>query len=449
MKRLALIVALVALAATPAEAQKFPAFVTGQPTQNTLVGTEAVPVIVGSGAGAQTFQATSGAFAQLVYGNPWTWPQPETFDSLILGNVTGGGTQCLHASNTGAVTGTGSDCGSGGGGAVSSVFGRTGTVTAQSGDYSFSLIAGALPLTQVAAQAADTVVMNASGGAASPAAVALISCSTASSALTYNTTTHVWGCNTISGSGTVNSGTAGQLAGYAATGTAVSPFTTGNGISVSATNGTINLTVPDSVQTTAYTVAAADMAGTINLGGAGSTLTIPAISSTVLAANMSVCYANRGSGNWTISSTPTINGLPSTTVFPGGGGCFVSNGTTLDWQPGRVGDEARLNLTDQVLNGGANVTVPSLTTGALTVDCGKSPLQEITNGGAFTITAPANDGSCVIKVINNASAGAITFSGFEVGANTGDALNTTSGSKFFIYVARIGGDASYRVAALQ
>ena len=45
-----------------------------------------------------------------------------------------GSTQCLHVDTTGAVSGMGADCGTGSG-AVASVFGRTGTVTANSGDY--------------------------------------------------------------------------------------------------------------------------------------------------------------------------------------------------------------------------------------------------------------------------------------------------------------------------
>jgi hypothetical protein len=80
----------------------------------------------------------------------------------------------------------------------------------------------AIPLSGLATQAVDTVVANASGSTAAPTAVAVGSCSAASSALTYNTTTHAFGCNTISGSGTVNSGTANHLAYYASSTTAVS-----------------------------------------------------------------------------------------------------------------------------------------------------------------------------------------------------------------------------------
>lgn len=60
-----------------------------------------------------------------------------------------------------------------------------------------------LPLTGLATQAANTVVMNATGGVASPTAVAINDCQGTGKALTYNQTTHAWGCNTISGGGNI------------------------------------------------------------------------------------------------------------------------------------------------------------------------------------------------------------------------------------------------------
>jgi hypothetical protein len=63
-----------------------------------------------------------------------------------------------------------------------------------------------IPLTALASQAQDTVVMNASGSSTSPTAVAMPTtgtngCAGTSNALTYNTSTHALGCNSISGSG--------------------------------------------------------------------------------------------------------------------------------------------------------------------------------------------------------------------------------------------------------
>jgi hypothetical protein len=112
----------------------------------------------------------------------------------------------------------------------------------------------------------------------------------------------------------------------------------------------------------------------------------------------------------------------------------------------------RPNATDQTISGGANVTSYNIGTessGTYTVDCGKAPLQYLTDGGAFTLAAPANDGSCVVLVTNNSSAGTITFSGFSEGSNTGDSLNTTNTDKFSIFIWEIDGTAGYRVAAHQ
>jgi hypothetical protein len=57
-------------------------------------------------------------------------------------------------------------------------------------------------LSQLSAQAADTLVMNASGSSASPTAVAAPTggtngCSGATNSVTYNNSTHSWGCNTV------------------------------------------------------------------------------------------------------------------------------------------------------------------------------------------------------------------------------------------------------------
>ena len=54
-----------------------------------------------------------------------------------------GSTQCLHVSSSGVVSGTGSDCGSGGGGGVTSWNTRTGAVVPAIGDYTLDQIGGA------------------------------------------------------------------------------------------------------------------------------------------------------------------------------------------------------------------------------------------------------------------------------------------------------------------
>lgn len=115
----------------------------------------------------------------------------------------------------------------------------------------------------------------------------------------------------------------------------------------------------------------------------------------------------------------------------------------------RIANTAYLDTEDQTVAGGARVTSKSITAGSVTFDPGDRPLQYQTNSGAFTITAPSYDGSFVVMVTNDGSAGAITFSGFTVGSNVGDALTTTDTHKFKIYIDRINSVSSYAIQALQ
>jgi len=126
----------------------------------------------------------------------------------------------------------------------------------------------------------------------------------------------------------------------------------------------------------------------------------------------------------------------------------ATGGGAVTFQGGSYTDAA-LTLTDQTLSGGANLTVYNPSAGAYTVDCGKNPGQWIANTGAFTLTAPSSDGECDLQIENGSGAGAVTFSGFTEGSNTGDALDTTSGHKFLVGVTRIHGTSHYLVSALQ
>lgn len=70
-----------------------------------------------------------------------------------------------------------------------------------------------------------------------------------------------------------------------------------------------------------------------------------------------------------------------------------------------------------------------------------------TNGGAHTLAPQSGDGSIVVQYTNNASAGAITTSGFD--AVTGDSLTTTDGDDFMCYLTVIGTFQHLHVVALQ
>jgi hypothetical protein len=94
-------------------------------------------------------------------------------------------------------------------------------------------------------------------------------------------------------------------------------------------------------------------------------------------------------------------------------------------------------------------TISSGTT-TLEVDgANEENFKKCVNGGAFILSPPSTSSSCVIvlRVTNNGSAGAITFTGFTV--QDGDDLTTTNGHDFFITVIECGGFSSATVKALQ
>lgn len=174
----------------------------------------------------------------------------------------------------------------------------------------------------------------------------------------------------------------------------------------------------------------------LNPGTVAGVVGLSVTSGKTLTVNNSLTLAGTDGKTLTLSNSITLAGTDATTLTG----------------PSSSAHLAALDLADQTLSGGANVTSSNLGTkssGTLTIDCGACPLQYVTNGGAFTLAAPANDGSCLLLITNNASAGAITFSGFTVGSSTGDPLTTTNTNKFLLVIARVNGTSTYLVKALQ
>jgi hypothetical protein len=117
---------------------------------------------------------------------------------------------------------------------------------------------------------------------------------------------------------------------------------------------------------------------------------------------------------------------------------------------------ASLTGINQILSGGAVVNTSvngNLGTPAgsstLTVNCGLSPYQYLTNNAAFTLAAPTYDSGCDIMITNGASAGVITPSGFTTNSNTGEPLTTVSGNHFLLHIERINSISTYLIKALQ
>lgn len=95
--------------------------------------------------------------------------------------------------------------------------------------------------------------------------------------------------------------------------------------------------------------------------------------------------------------------------------------------------------TADVLTAGFAATVHDLGTissGTTTLDEANGNLQKCVNGGAFTLAPTSNSSTVVLQVTNNASAGAVTTSGFTL--TDGDSIDTGNGDDFFFYCTVIG-----------
>lgn len=187
-------------------------------------------------------------------------------------------------------------------------------------------VTGNLPNANLASQTANTVLGALT--ATTPSGLAVPSCSTASSALTW-TSGGGFGCNTISGSGTVNSGTAGQMAYYATSTTAVSGNANAN-----ISSGALSLGVNTSVAGSVKLFGATSGDATIQVAAVAGTSTVfqlPASNGTngfVLSTNGSgVTSWIAATGTGTITSITPGNGLTSTLTATAPGSAITSTGT--------------------------------------------------------------------------------------------------------------------------
>jgi hypothetical protein len=107
---------------------------------------------------------------------------------------------------------------------------------------------------------------------------------------------------------------------------------------------------------------------------------------------------------------------------------------------------------DDALTGGYTATADddgTKSTGTYTPNPAGGNLKRIVNGGAFTLAAPTASGdyTLIIQMTNNASAGAVTLSGFN--KEVGDPILTTDGNDYFLFITKINGFSSITVQELQ
>ena len=163
-----------------------------------------------------------------------------------------------------------------------------------------------------------------------------------------------------------------------------------------------------------------------------------------------------------VATATTINGNTFTTgtyTLTGTAGKTLNFTNTLTFS-GTDGTTMTFPSTSStVLTVGNNATITkgyyvtpnsigTISTGTVTPDAANGNYQYYTNNGAHTYAAPSTDCAMDVMIINGASAGAITFSGFTVSANVGDALTTTNTNKFIISVRRMNAVSTYTIKAL-
>lgn len=85
--------------------------------------------------------------------------------------------------------------------------------------------------------------------------------------------------------------------------------------------------------------------------------------------------------------------------------------------------------------------------GTFTPDPANGNFQKAVNGGAHTLAPPSSTCSIILQYTNNASAGAITTSGFT--AVTGDTITTTNGNDYMCYIVRNNSFSHLHVTELQ
>jgi hypothetical protein len=382
-------------------------------------------------AGPTSGGATTPAFRGIVIGD-----FPAIAANTVIGNNTSGSSvptamsmpSCSGGSNALIwTTNTGFGC---------NTLTSTGTVTSVASGT--GLTGGPITTTgtlSLASIAADNVLANATGGSAAPGAVPLLSCSTAANALTYNTSTHAFGCNVISGSGTVNTGTAGQIAYYPGSTNVVGGNANANMSAGALTLGVASTTIGQVVLegntsgSVTLTPQAAAGTPTITFGTASGTPVVTAsapLAITTATGNITVAGA---AGQVLAGSGPAFTATPTLGVSGATKGVLAFAGNTsgaVTVQPAAAAGTWTLTLPTSGGSGGQVLTTDGSgvaswanAAGGGTVNSGTA--GQLTYYAASTNTVSGNTNA-------NISAGALTLG--QAASTIGQIIlaNTTSGA---------------------
>lgn len=162
--------------------------------------------------------------------------------------------------------------------------------------------------------------------------------------------------------------------------------------------------------------------------------------------------ANGGTGS---ASGPNVSSVTGTLAVANGGtgvntitGIIKGNGDSPVSAATAGTDYVRPNTTSNLTAGFTATTYDAgtQTTGTFTPDPINGNFQRAVNGGAHTLAPPSSDCTMIIQYTNNASAGAITTSGFT---KVTGSFTTTNGDDFFAYITKCNGFSDLTIKALQ
>jgi hypothetical protein len=115
-------------------------------------------------------------------------------------------------------------------------------------------------------------------------------------------------------------------------------------------------------------------------------------------------------------------------------------------------DTLYVALSGSALTGGFTATAVddgTKSSGTYTPSPADGNFRRAVNGGAHNFAAPTASGdyTLIVQYTNNASAGAITLTGFS--KTSGDAFTTVNGDDFLVFITRVNGFSHAQVVALQ
>ncbi len=352
---------------------------------------------------------------------------PTTYNVTINFSTAQTGYCVVNGAGTASVAG-------GGGGPVDSVFGRTGTVMAQSGDYTFGQISGAVASSQLPGAAGD---VNGSLTAATVTGIqnrAVASTAPANGqALVWNSGASAWQPGTVSGGGSVSSvfgrsgnvtaqtgdysfgqisGTIGSSQFPAAGGDLSGNLTTATVTGIQ--NRAVSNTAPTNGQALVWNSSASAWQPSTVSGGGGAVSSVFGRNGTVTAQTGDYSFGQVSgtvaasqlpsaggdlSGTLAAATVKAIQGQPVSSTFPSNGQALVWNSSAGAWQPAAV-------------SGASGGVTMSYQLGDLTPVRTSSTV--LTIGSGCTSTSPCNVrfGYGVFSITNSATA---TLSGSGIG----------------------------------